>query len=127
MSGGRAAILVLCAGIVQSSGTASAQDLEPRAYAASPVGLRFLAVIAGHSRGGVLVDPSLPVEDVRASVNSFGVGAGTTFDFFGRTALVVAALPFAWADATGRVGETTGQASRSGLADPRLKLSVNLV
>jgi hypothetical protein len=121
------AILLFLSAFILSISTASAQDLEPRAYAASPVGVSFLAVLAGRSTGGIVVDPSLPIEDVRASVNSLGVGVGTTFDFFGRTALAVAAFPVAWAEATGRVGETTGHATRSGLADPRLKLSVNLV
>ena len=121
------AVLVFLVALIQSIGSASAQDLEPRAYAASPVGVSFLAVVAGRSTGGIVVDPSLPVEDVRASVNSLGVGAGTTFGLFGRTALAVAAFPFAWAEATGRVGETTGHVTRTGLADPRLKLSVNLV
>jgi hypothetical protein len=91
------------------------------------VGLSFLAVIAGHSSGGVLVDPSVPVEDVEATVNSLGVGFGTTFELFGRTALAVGALPLAWVGATGRVGENAAQVSRNGLADPRIKLSVNLV
>jgi hypothetical protein len=121
------AILGFFVFLIWPAGIASAQDLEPRAYAASPVGLSFLAVIAGHSSGGVLVDPSLPVEDAEATVNSLAVGAGTTFGLFGRTALAVAALPLAWADASGRVGENTGHVSREGLADPRLKLSVNLV
>jgi len=128
MRRGRAsAILAFFVFLIWSACIASAQDLEPRAYAASPVGLSFLAVIAGHSSGGVLVDPSLPVEDAKATVNSLAVGVGTTFGLFGRTALAVAALPLAWADASGRVGETTGQVSREGLADPRIKLSVNLV
>jgi hypothetical protein len=122
-----AAVLVFLTAAMLPTGAALAQDMEPRAYAASPVGVSFLAVIAGHSSGAVLVDPSLPIEDVRASVNSLGVGVGRTFDLFGHTALAVAALPFAWAKATGRVGETTGQASRTGLADPRIKLSLNLV
>ena len=74
-----------------------------------------------------MVDPSLPVEDAHATVNSLAVGAGTTFELFGRTALAVAALPLAWADASGRVGENAAQVSREGLADPRIKLSVNLV
>jgi hypothetical protein len=121
-----AAILGIFVSLICSA-TGSAQDLEPRAYAASPVGLSFLAVIAGHSSGGVVVDPSLPVEDAHATVNSLGVGFGTTFDLFGRTALAVAALPLAWADASGRVGENAAQVSREGLADPRIKLSVNLV
>jgi hypothetical protein len=121
------AILLFLAAFILSISTASAQDLEPRAYAASPVGTSFLAVLAGRSTGGVVVDPSLPVDDVRAAVNSLGLGVGTTFDLFGRTALAVAAFPVAWAEATGRVGETTGHVTRSGLADPRLKLSVNLI
>jgi Putative MetA-pathway of phenol degradation len=125
--GGASAILGFFVFLMWSASIASAQDLEPRAYAASPVGLSFLAVIAGHSSGGVLVDPSLPLEDVRASVNSFGVGFGRTFDLFGRTALAVAVLPLAWVDASGRVGENAAQVSREGLADPRLKLSVNLI
>jgi hypothetical protein len=106
---------------------AAAQELEPRAYAASPVGLNFLVLAAGRSGGGVLVDPSLPVDDVEATVHSAAVGAGRTMNVLGRTALVVAALPYAWAEATGSVGEEARRVSRSGLADPRLKVSVNLI
>ena len=128
MSRGRASAILACVvSLICSATIASAQDLEPRAYAASPVGLSFLAVIAGHSSGGVVVDPSLPVEDAHATVNSLGVGFGTTFDLLGRTALAVSALPIAWADASGRVGENAAQVSREGLADPRIKLSVNLI
>lgn len=122
-----AAVLTFLAATIVPIRAASGQDMEPRAYAASPVGVSFLAVIAGHSSGGVLVDQSLPVEDVRASVESLGAGLGTVFDLFGHTALAVAAFPLAWVEASGRVGEKTGEVSREGLADPRLKLSVNLL
>lgn len=122
-----AALLVFLAATTLPICTASGQDLEPRAYAASPVGVSFLAVIAGHSSGSVLVDPSLPIEDVRATVNSLGAGVGSVFDLFGHTALAVAAFPLAWVDASGRVGENAAEVSREGLADPRLKLSVNLL
>jgi hypothetical protein len=104
-----------------------AQDLEPRAYTASPIGLHFLVAGLGRSSGGVVVDPSLPVDDVEAKVGSAFVGAGTTFALFGRSALLLAAFPWARANATGRIGELAASATRSGLADPRFKLSVNLV
>ena len=104
-----------------------AQDLEPRAYTASPTGLHFLVAGWGRSSGGVVVDPSLPVEDVEAVVGSAIVGGGTTFGLAGRTALFVAALPLVRARASGRIGEATGSVTRSGLADPRFKLSVNLL
>jgi hypothetical protein len=114
-------------GLLLAAGSAASQDLEPRAYTAAPVGLSFLLVAAGHSTGAVLVDPSLPVEDVSARLNSLSVGGGTTVDFFSRTALIVALFPYVRADASGRVAETSSSVSRSGLADPRFKLSVNLL
>ena len=117
-----AALALLCLPL-----TVRGQDLEPRAYAASPTGLNFLVAGFGRSAGGVVVDPALPVEDVEATVDAFTVGAGTTFNLFGRTALLVGGAGYVRAEATGRVGEDAREVSRSGLADPRFKLSVNLL
>jgi hypothetical protein len=110
-----------------SAAPIAAQDMEPRAYAASPIGVRFLFGNFGRSAGDVVLDPSLPIEDVHAVVDSAVAGVGTTFALLGRTALLVAAVPYAWADATGRLGEQAAEIHRSGLADMRLKLSVNLL
>jgi hypothetical protein len=124
----RAIVVAVCGfGLSGLAGVAVAQDLEPRAYAAAPVGLNFLVLAGGRSTGDVVVDPSLPVEDVHASVNSLSLGFGTTVNVLGRTGLLVAVVPYVWADATGRVGDETGHASRTGLGDPRLKFSVNLL
>jgi hypothetical protein len=117
-----AVLAVLCAPL-----TVRAQDLEPRAYAASPTGVNFLLAGFGRSAGGVVVDPALPVEDVEATVDALTVGGGTTFNLFGRTALLVGGAGYVWAEATGRVGEDAREVTRSGLADPRFKLSVNLL
>jgi hypothetical protein len=119
--------LIVVIGLVCAGGPSLAQDLEPRAYTASPVGLNFLVVGGGRLSGDVIFDTTIPVTDVHASANTVNVGAGRTFSFFGRTALAVASFPYAWATASGSVGETGGSISRSGLADPRMKLSVNLV
>jgi len=110
-----------------SAATVAAQDLEPRAYAASPVGVRFVGLAAGRSTGDVVVDPSLPIDDVSATVGSVAAAAGTTFGLFGRTALLVAAFPYARASVSGRIGETSGHVVRAGFADPRVRLSVNLL
>ncbi|HEY1301914.1 MAG TPA: transporter [Vicinamibacterales bacterium] len=120
-------VLLACGLWACASIETTAQELEPRAYAASPVGLNFLVVAAGRSTGGVLVDPALPVEDVQASVDSLALGVGKTLNVFGRTGLAVVAVPFAWVSASGLVADTPGHVSRTGLADPRLKLSVNLI
>ena len=123
----RSAIAIVILGTIRLAGTSQAQDLEPRAYTASPIGTNFILVGVGHSTGDVLVDPSAPVQDAHATTNLAMVGAGTTFALFGRTALVAGVFPYAWAKAKGRVGETAAEVTRSGLADPRIKLSVNLL
>jgi hypothetical protein len=104
-----------------------AQDLEPRAYSASPVGLNFALVAFSRSTGGVVTDPSLPLTNVEAQINAFTLGYGRTFALLGRQALVTAGLPYAWGDVSGDVQEQRRSVTRSGLADLRAKLSVNLV
>jgi hypothetical protein len=106
---------------------AIAQDLEPRAYSAAPIGTHFIVAGWGHSTGDVLVDTAAPVQDVHATTNLATLGGGTTFPLFGRTALLLAAFPYAWSTVSGRIGEDTASVSRSGLADPRIKLSVNFL
>ena len=122
------AALSLCLAVaVGSVRLAVAQELEPRAYTAAPTGVNFLVVAGGRSTGGVVVDPSLPVDDVQATIESVGLGLGRTIDLFGRTGLILAVVPYAWGDVTGSVGEETRRITRSGLTDPRIKLSVNLL
>jgi hypothetical protein len=116
------AVLVMVAGT-----PVSAQDMEPKAYSASPVGTTFLVASATRSTGAVVFDPTLPVSDVEAGVNGIFVGAGTTFGLFGKLALVSAALPYAWGEISGLVFEEARTITRSGLADTRVRLSVNLV
>src|SRR5262245_42707554 len=95
----RTAILFLIAAFAGFQRGVLAQQLEPRAYSAAPVGMNFLDVAVGRSSGDIVTDPSLPISDVNATVNSMAVGVGRTFDFFGRTALLVAAFPYARASA----------------------------
>ena len=107
-------------------GTVRAQDMEPRSYSPSPVGLNFAGVVYAYSSGGVVFDPSLPITDVTAHVNAFAVAYGRTFDLFGRQALGTLALPFGHLDGEGQVFEQTKRATRTGPADVKARFSVNL-
>jgi hypothetical protein len=81
----------------------------------------------GHSRGDVLLDPTVPITDVIAKLESLTLGGGGTFALFGRTASVSALLPYAWGTISGTVGEASSSVERSGLADGRLRLAIDLV
>lgn len=105
---------------------AAAQDMEPKAYSASPVGATFLVASGTRSTGSVVTDPTLPVKDIEAGINGLVLGVGTTFGLFGKLALVSAVVPYAWGEVSGMVFEEAQTVTRSGLADTRVKLSVNL-
>jgi hypothetical protein len=101
--------------------------MEPRAYSPSPVGTTFLVASFARSTGGILTDPSLPVDDVEAEVNSIAVGLGHTFSFFGRSASLAVVQPRSGGKFTGTLDGENAEASRSGLGDTRLKFSANLL
>ena len=105
---------------------ALAQEMEPRAYSASPTGATFLGAVLSRSTGSILFDPTLPISDVEAGINGAALAAGTTFGLFGKLALISAAVPYAWGDISGQVFEDARTVTRSGFADMRLRLSINL-
>lgn len=121
----RAVAAVVC--LLTIAEAAHAQDLEPKAYSASPVGAAFLVLGLARSTGSVLTDPTLPLSDVEAKINGAPLAAGYTFGMFGKLALVTAAVPYTWGDVSGVVGEEARSVTRSGFADARARLSVNLV
>jgi len=109
-----------------SARSVSAQDLEPRAYSASPVGTTFLVITGTRSTGNVLTDPSIPLTNVEAQLEVCVVGVGYSFALLGKSALVLGAAPMTWATVSGAIGENQREASRRGLADSRFKLSMIL-
>ncbi len=103
---------------------AFAQDLDPRAYARAPVNATFLVTGFSASHGGVVSDASLPLTDVHATVETPSLGIGRSFSLFGQTAQAFAALPYSWAQISGNLVGEARQATRAGLSDMRLRLSV---
>ncbi len=105
---------------------AAAQEIEPRAYSPSPAGVTFVLVGGGRSTGGILTDPSLPVDDVDAEIDAGVLGLGHTFGLFGRLASVAVAQPYLSGTFEGTLDGEPAAASRSGFGDTKLRASVNL-
>jgi hypothetical protein len=107
--------------------SAGAQEIEPRAFSPSPVGVTFVLVGAGQSTGGILTDPSLPVDDVDAEINAGVISFGQSFGLFGRLATIAVAQPYLSANFTGTLDGEPAEASRSGFGDTKLRASLNLL
>src|SRR5262245_13727311 len=101
--------LILC-----WAGAAYSQEIEPRAYSPAPRGVNFLVLAGANSSGGVLTDPSLPVENIEAEINALALGYGRTFGMFGRSANVAIVLPYVRLEASGEIGEDRASVSRDG-------------
>jgi hypothetical protein len=86
--------------------------------------MQFVGIVYGHSQGDLVFDPSVPIEDAEASVDSLALGYVRVFNLGGMTARVGAALPWADGTAKGLVGGNARRRDVTGLADPRLTASL---
>ena len=109
-----------------TSGTVEAQDLEPRAYSNSPVGLNFLILGYGYSHGDVAFDTSVPIEDAKLTVHGTFLAYARALDVFGRAGKLDVVLPYAWLSGTALVAGQLRERDVSGFGDPRVRLSVLL-
>jgi hypothetical protein len=125
--GRRRALGALLSLLVSAASGAAAQELNPRAYAPMPTGANIVMLSYGRSSGGVLFDPSLPVEDVHAVIHASALLYGHSFGLLGRSANAIVALPYAWGSMDGLLSGEYLQITRSGLADLRGQLTVNLI
>jgi len=106
--------------------TAWGQDLEPRSYANTPVGMNFLLFGYFYSDGDVAIDPSLPVKDGNVTVHGEVIGYVRSLDMRGKSGKLSAILPYACADGSAKLAGQPEQRDVCGPTDPRLRLSVNL-
>lgn len=114
------------AALLLPGGAAFGQELEPRAYSISPVGMNFVVVAFTRSTGDVNFDPTLPVENAQAEIQNVAFGYFRSIDFCGRSANVSVLVPYTWGTIDGDYfGEYT-KIRRSGLSDPLFRFAVNL-
>jgi len=104
-----------------------AQELEPRAYRPAPSGLNFALVGYQFTTGNVLGDPTAPLQDLDVDANIAILGYVRTFGLFGRSASVTMTVPYIFLSGTATFQGEPVADSRSGAADTRVRLAVNLI
>jgi Putative MetA-pathway of phenol degradation len=102
------------------------QELQPRAYFPGPVGLNFFGVSYSGNSGGLLFDPSLPIEDAHVNASIPAASFGGYLNAFGRTGQVLAVLPYVVADVSGKVAGIGASRHRSGLGDSTFRFATNV-
>jgi hypothetical protein len=123
---GRQRIVALVLSLVAAGSVARAQDLEPRAYTNTPVGMNFLVAGYGYTTGGLATDPALPVTDAHLEVHTAVLAYARSIDVFGTSGKVDVILPYAWLSGSALLAGQPRARDISGFGDPRFRLSVNL-
>jgi len=103
--------------------------VEPRAFTPAPVGTNIAGLSVAHSWGAVLLDKTLPVEDLDGSTYSFVASYSRFIDLFGLTSRVSAAVPFATGDWIALIGEdlVSTEVGSTGFGDALAGITVFLV
>lgn len=104
----------------------AAQELQPRAYIPTPVGLNYFGFGYSNNKGGVLFDPTLPVEDLQVKAHIPSIMFAQTLDVAGRTAQLLVVAPYVVADLEGGASGVRQSLYRSGLGDATFRYAMNI-
>lgn len=104
---------------------AHAQDLEPRAYSNTPVGLNFLIAGYNYTEGKLAFDPALPIADARYYLDTEVIAYAHSLDVLGDSAKFDVVLPVSQFSGHAQVLDRFKQRDMSGLQDPRIRFSMN--
>jgi len=104
---------------------AHAQELEPREYTNTPVGLNFLLAGYAYSEGKIAFDPALSVSNGQFRTNTELLAYSRALDVFGMSAKIAAFVPYS--SFFGHAVESGKAIERemSGFNEPRFRFSIN--
>ena len=103
------------------------QDLEPRRWSHLPIDTNFIGVAYARTEGNIYLDPVLRIEEVKANINTAIASYLRSFGLLGKTARIDVLVPFQDAHWDGLVNGEPTVAERSGVGDPRIRLSFNFL
>lgn len=106
---------------------AFSQDLEPRRWTPLPEGMNVLGLGYGHTSGDVLFDPVLQISEAKVKADSSVLAYVHAFKFAGKSLRFDMQVPWTNVKWEGTLSGEAASTERKGFADPRFRLSVNLL
>jgi hypothetical protein len=109
-----------------AASAAQAQDIEPRKWSDTPVGVNFLIFGYAYTQGGIAFDPSLPINNPHLETNSGALGFARSLDLWGFSGKFNASAPYTWLSGSADYLGRPVQRTVNGFGNPEFELSVNL-
>lgn len=104
---------------------AAAQQLEPRSYGNTPVGMNFLIAGFAHSSGGLATNPAVPIKNAKLNVDIPVVAYARAVDAWGNSAKFDVIVPGGCLSGSANVNGAPQSRDVCGLLDPAFRFSVN--
>lgn len=123
---GRLACFGLVGCLMATGFYASAQNLEPRAYANTPVGMNFVLTGYGYSEGNITADASAPVQGAQVQTDTAILGYARSFGLWGKSGKVTMIEGVAWSSGSATYVGQPRSRNVFGLIDPAFQVSYNL-
>ncbi len=103
------------------------QELEARAYANLPKDMNVVAAVYAFSKGHVLADASLPIEDFNMTTHNVVFAYVRTFGLAHKLARIQVAAPLVHMSGQLKFSGQDTAGTRTGLGDTRVRLGINLI
>lgn len=108
-------------------GKLNAQDIEPRRWTPMPLGVHAIGVGYGFQSGILYFDPALQVIDASVDVSFIGLQYFQPLKLGNKLARLDVLIPYSSAKWEGLLAGNPTAVNRNGFADPRVRLSLNLI
>ena len=119
--------LSLCAGLSGWAFPCRAQELEPRRWGHLPVGSHVAGIGYAYTRGEILFNPVLKLEDVEMDLHTLAAKYIQTFEMFGKSTRIDLVQGYQDGRWEGLLDGEEASTSRSGWSDSVVRFAVNLV
>ena len=117
--------LLLAAFIIAIGAKAGAQQLEPRSFTNTPVGMNFLIAAFGCTAGSIVSDPSAPLQNADIQNQEAVLAYARSIDVWGKSGKIDVILPYAWVSGSAEFDGEMNKNSVAGWGDPKLRFAVN--
>ena len=124
---GQAVVGLMALLVAGVASVAQAQDIEPRMYSNTPVGVNFLIAGYAYTTGAVPFDTSIPITDARLHTSSAVIGYARAIGLWGLSGKVDVVVPYSWLEGSALYNGDPVSRVVDGFNDPRFRLSVNLM
>ena len=103
-----------------------AQDLAPRTYIITPIHWNAVTLTYSFSSGDITTNSAIPITNVTGTLHVPVLNCFHSLKFFGRSANILASLPYGVVHYQGMLEDNERKVYRSGLLDSSFRFSVNL-